>query len=145
MKRISLFFALFIMLGLGKSFAGSINFVNLTACSFTFPIGSGTITNGSGTFPFIFGPFTINPGNTSYASVTSLPGFNSYGVAATGDVCAEMSKVVEPGMIASFPIGKTAQYHTYSSTNNPTCNNGVNYTMTWNIGSNGCDAVILVF
>ena len=145
MKRTSLILGLLIVLGLGKSFAGSINFINLTACSFNFPIGDGVITNSSGTFTFIFGPFTINPGNTSYASVTSLPGFNSFGVAATGSVCAEMSKVVGPGMIASFAIGRPVQYNTYTSDNNPACNGGNNYTMTWNIGSNGCDAVILVF
>lgn len=144
MRKISLFFALFILLGLSKSFAGSLNFINLTPCSFDFYSGVGSITNSSGTFSFSFGPFTINPGNTPYPSVTSLPGFNSYGVPATGAVCAEITKVIGPGS-ASFPIGKVAPYNNYTSTNNPTCNSGNNYTMTWNIGSNGCDAVILIF
>ena len=140
MKKISLFFALFLVLGLGKSFAGYLNIINMTPCSFQFYSGIGSITNSSGTFQFTFGPGNIPPGTTSYPNVTMLPGFSPAGLSGTG--CAEITKVNGPGG-AAFPIGKMAPYTAYTSSNNPACYGGSNYTMTWNTGSNNCDAEIL--
>ncbi|PSK90758.1 hypothetical protein [Taibaiella chishuiensis] len=145
MKKISLFFALFLVLGLGKSFAGYLNVINMTNCPFQFYSGIGSIVSGSTTYQFTFGTVNINPGSNFFANPTLLTGFATNAPAsAQASGCVEITKVNGPGG-AAFPIGKMAPYTTYASTNNPTCNAGNNYTMTWNTGSNNCDAVILIF
>ncbi len=146
-----MFLALFLLAGLGKTFAGYLQFINLTGCSFDFYGGYGTISDPSTTPPtiygFNFGPMTLGPGTTMYTNPTMIPGFAGGGPAslwATG--CAEVIKVIGPGSV-TFPIGKTAPITTFTSSNNPPCYTGPsgNYTMNWNTGSNNCDAVILIF
>lgn len=145
MKKISLLLALFLVIGLGKSFAGYTNIMNLTGCPFQFYSGYGTIVSGTTTYGFSFGPINVSAyGTNNYATPDAIPGFNCgapQNLWSTG--CAEITKVLGPNNEA-FPIGKPP-YTFYSSTNTPTCNGGNAYTMTWNSGSNNCDAVILIF
>lgn len=144
MKKISLLLALFVCLGLGKTFAGSFNIINMTGCTFTITTGFGSITGPSSTvYPFSFGPVTINPGPNPFANPTLLPGFTSpapAGLQASG--CVNHTRMMGPGGV-SFPLG--AAYPSYTSTNNPACYNGNNYVMNWTTGSNGCDVVSLIF
>lgn len=148
MKKTSIFLALFLLAGLGKSFAGYLKIINMTPCSFQFYSGYGTVTDPSTTPPtvygFSFGPMTVGSMATvNYANPTLIPGYSGPAAPLGATGCAEVVKVNGPG--TGFPIGKTPPINSYSSTNNPSCNGGNNYTMGWNPSSSGCDAVILIF
>ena len=145
MKKTSLWFALIACMGLGKTFAGVFNIVNVTGCSFTITTGFGSITDPvSGTvYPFTFGPLTIVPGPNNYANPALLPGLSTAAPASLlASGCVNHTRMMGPGPV-SFVFG--AAYPSYTSTNNPSCYSGNNYTMNWNTGSNGCDVVSLIF
>lgn len=145
MKKTSLLFALLVGMGMGKAFAGVFNMVNLTGCSFTITTGFGDITDPvTGTvYPFTFGPMTLVPGSNNFANPTLLPGFSTAAPASLqASGCVNHTRMMGPGPV-SFVFG--AAYPSYTSTNNPGCYGGNNYTMSWNTGSNGCDVVNVIF
>lgn len=151
MKKTSLFLALFASAVLGKTYAGSFKVINMTPCDFELYSGIGSQLDPSGaSYQFTFGPINVTAnGQVTYNDLSTMPNFSTYapnGVQQGSVLCAELTKVNGPGPgYAAFPIGKMTPYTSYTSTNNPTCNGGNNYNMFWNIGSNNCDAVILIF
>ncbi len=149
MKKISVFLALFLLAGLSKTFAGYLQVVNITNCNFELYSGSGTITDPSTTPPtnylFAFNGVHIPPGTTMFANPTQLTGFSSNAPTALwSSGCVVSTKANGPSSSAFF-ISKTAPNTMYSSTVTPSCNGGNIYTVSWNTGSNGCDAVILIW
>ncbi len=146
MKKISLLFLLFLCVTIGKTFAGSFTIMNLTPCTFEFYSGLGHIVDPvtGATYYFGFDPITANTGTNTYQNPTLLPGFNTNAPAnlqASG--CVEAIKVIGPAGTSIFLTG-TAPFNSFISTNNPACNNGNNYAITWTTGGNGCDVAILI-
>ncbi|WP_106524286.1 hypothetical protein [Taibaiella chishuiensis] len=154
MKKISLLSLLFLLVTIGKTFAGSFTILNLIPCSFQVYTGTGTITDpATGTaYPFTFGPMTIAPGNSSFANPALLPGFSSSapaGLQTAGCASAIAGRGpsgIDPTPVsANFALTNTVPYNVFTSTNAPTCNSGVNYQMSWNAGASGCDVILLIF
>ncbi len=147
MKKISLIFMLLVPMGISKTFAGSLNIINLTPCTFEFYTGKGHIVDaGTGALldVFSFGPITAGPGTNSFPNPTLLPGFSSNAPAnLQPSGCVVAIKATGPGGTFIY-LDAAASNSTFNSTNNPACNNGGNYVITWNTGGNGCDVGILI-
>ncbi len=144
MKKATLLLLFLLCAGISKTFAGYLNIINMTPCSYTLTSGFGRITDPvtGVVYPFTFGPVTINPGPNNFSNVTLLPGFSTTAPAvlqASG--CVYHNRLLGPGF-QDFMLGY--QNSSFTSTNNPPCNNGINYMATWNLSGNGCDAVILI-
>ncbi|PSK93310.1 hypothetical protein [Taibaiella chishuiensis] len=144
MKKITLILTLLLYAGLSNSFAGSLAIHNMTPCTFTLTGGLGTITDGSTgmVYGFNFGPVTLPPGPTNFSNVSLLPGFNTIAPPATqSSGCVYHTRMIGPGPVDFFVNQQTP----FMSTNNPSCNGGNNYVMSWNLSGNGCDVAILIF
>lgn len=150
MKKFSLLLVFFLYAGMDAAFAGYLNTFNLSTCSFYIHSGAGSIEDPvTGTvYNFTFGPMTVSPGANVYSDPTLLPGFSSAAPAnlqASG--CVISVRLSPPEVSEPFPgsvvISTTPPFNTYTSTNTPACNSGVNYAITLNTG-NGCDVVLLI-
>ncbi|PSK90756.1 hypothetical protein [Taibaiella chishuiensis] len=150
MKKTSLCLALFLLAACSSTFAGFLNIVNLTPCTFEFYSGYGSIPNPAspGTpYTFGFNGIIVPQGTSYYADPSYLPQLSTdapQNLWSTG--CVVSSKVLGPGPgYNAFFISKNAPNTFFVSTNTPTCNGGNNFTMNWNQSGNNCDAVILIF
>ncbi|PSK93311.1 hypothetical protein [Taibaiella chishuiensis] len=147
MKKILSVLALLLSTGIANTFAGTFNIMNITPCPFQSPGGRGVITDPATGTPYVFsfGPMTINAGSNAFANPTLLPGFSTTapaGLQTSG--CVTSVYLVGPAMPSIF-MTNTAPSNTYTSTNNPACNGGNNYTINWNTGGNNCDVVLFIF
>ncbi len=146
MKKIFVALALLLSVGVTKTFAGYLRFINLTAgCTFQFYSGSGTVIDPAtgATYGFIFQPITSTPGILDYANPSLLPiTFSNAPASLLPSGCVNAIKVIGPDGAAFHLTSTLPPVLQFLGTTGVACNGGSPYSLFWN--ASGCDVIILI-